>query len=414
MRRLTGTEVKQTLDVYASCGENAARAAAQLGISASTFKDRLRAARLEYTREAAVDPGPVTPAPAPVVPDRAQEELFELRAQLKSVRANSIDDEYVKRKIIGLSADMSATQPPPWVAAKPDAPRLPGVPTAFWSDWHWGEVVYKKQVNGVNEFNLEIAHARAKLLVEKTVYLLRHHIVNPTYPGIVLGLGGDMFSGDIHDELSQTNEIPLLPAHLDLFGVLVWAINVLADEFGSVFIPCVTGNHGRNTRKPQAKNRNFTNFDWLLYQYLAKHFENDQRVTFYIPDGSDAYYRVYGHRYLMTHGDQFRGGDGIIGHLGPVTRGRQKKAARNSNVGQPFDTMLHGHFHTYSPTMSIVGNGSLKGYDEYAAANNFGYEPPIQALFLTHYEHGITQHLPVYLEAHAGRERTTDWVSVPR
>lgn len=30
--------------------------------------------------------------------------------------------------------------------------------------------------------------------------------------------------------------------------------------------------------------------------------------------------------YLLTHGDQFRGGDGVIGALGPIIRGDHKKA----------------------------------------------------------------------------------------
>jgi hypothetical protein len=80
-----------------------------------------------------------------------------------------------------------------------------------------------------------------------------------------------------------------MPAVLDLWGTLVWCVETLAEEFGKVFVPCVSGNHGRNTHKIQNKNRNFTNFDWLLYQFLNKRFENDKRVTFFIPEGSDAY-----------------------------------------------------------------------------------------------------------------------------
>jgi hypothetical protein len=52
-----------------------------------------------------------------------------------------------------------------------------------------------------------------------------------------------------------------------------------------VFVPCVTGNYGRNTLKIRAKGRNFTYFDWLIYQFLAKLFAHDARVQFAIPDG---------------------------------------------------------------------------------------------------------------------------------
>ena len=59
-----------------------------------------------------------------------------------------------------------------------------------------------------------------------------------------------------------TNEREIMPTLLDVHGLLIWCIETLAKEFGRVFVPCVTGNHGRNTHKIRAKGRNFTNFDW--------------------------------------------------------------------------------------------------------------------------------------------------------
>lgn len=285
------------------------------------------------------------------------DQVEELKAALKVARENSLTDEYVKRKIIGLKEAADEASIPSWVVRPVRGSSLPGVPSVLWSDWHWGEVVDPAQIGGVNEFNLAIARERARALVERTVYLLRKHVVNPSFPGIVVNLGGDMLSGDIHEELSETNEAPMMPALLDLYGVLLWALRSLADEFGAVFVPCVTGNHGRNTKKPRAKGRNFTNFDWLLYRLLQKALENDDRVSFLIPDGPDALYRIYGTRYLLTHGDQFRGGDGQIGPIGPITRGNKRKLARNSAIDLDYDTMLLGHWHQYMPLHRQIVNG---------------------------------------------------------
>lgn len=401
---------QQALDAVTLNGGNIAAAARALGEARSTIDSRFREAKaLKLKTKVAPAPGQEAAREFSDMKDKCRE----LETQLKAVRTATLDDEYVKRKIIGIGEELEAVIAPAWCAKMAQGKAMPGVPTAFWSDWHWGEVVYPAQINGVNEFNLEIAHKRARSLVEKTIYLLRHHVVHADYPGIVLALGGDMMSGDIHEELTNTNDLPMMPCLLDLFGVLKWAIGELVEEFGNVFVPCVTGNHGRNTRKPRAKDRNFTNFDWLLYQFLSKAFEHDKRVQFMIPDGADALYTVFGHRYLLTHGDQFRGGDGIIGHFGPVLRGQKRKLSRNANIGLDFDTMIHGHFHTYFPTSQIIGNGSLKGMDEYAFQANFGYEAPIQALWLTHPEHGITIHMPVYLEKSAGQTSNAkkDWVS---
>jgi hypothetical protein len=289
-----------------------------------------------------------------------------------------------------------------------------GVPTLFASDFHWGEVVDSTQIGGVNEFDMAIAHERLRTLVEVAIDLLRNHIAQDgEYPGIVFPLGGDMVSGDIHEELSATNEQEMMPVVVDLWGALVWAIERLADEFGQVFVPCVTGNHGRNTKKIRAKGRVYTSFDWLLYQFLAKRFEGDPRVKFLIPNGSDAYYSVMGHRYLLTHGDQFRGGDGLIGALGPIIRGDHRKRSRNSQINQEYDTMLLGHWHQLIQLQRLIVNGSLKGYDEYASTNNFPFEKPRQALWLTHPDHGITFSAPVNVDRPGEKASTkaASWVA---
>ena len=44
----------------------------------------------------------------------------------------------------------------------------------------------------------------------------------------------------------------------------------------------------------------------------------------------------------------------------------------------------------------MIVNGSLKGLDEYAYINNFGYEQPQQALALVVPEKGITLQAPVF------------------
>jgi len=332
----------------------------------------------------------------------------DLQAQIASFHRETLDDRYVRERIIKLSS--STTEIPGWVI-KPDKKAYEhGVPTLFASDWHWGEIVHPGQVNGVNEYNLAIAQDRAKRMVERTINLLHKTLVNPVYPGIVFALGGDMVSGDIHEELQATNEVEIMPTVLDLWGVLAWCIERLAEAFGKVFVPCVSGNHGRNTHKIRAKGRNFTSFDWLLYNFLAKRFESDKRITFFTPDGPDAYYRVYNHRYLLTHGDQFRGGDGMIGALGPIIRGDHKKRSRNGQIDMEYDTMILGHWHQDIFLKRLIVNSSLKGYDEYAYSNNFGFEPPSQQLWLTHPEKGITIHMPVLVDPEE-REIETEWVS---
>lgn len=348
---------------------------------------------------------------AKIAPVDLKKEVQRLRAELKAAEAESADTQAIKR-IIGHSVEKAASLKVPNWMVKSGRPSAPGVPMLFLSDLHWGEVVYPAQVNNVNSYNLTIARKRMRTVVETAVSLLK--IISPSkdYPGIVLALGGDMISGDIHEELAESNEMHSIPTVLDLLEHIGAALNLLADTYGAVFVPCVSGNHGRNTKKIRAKDRNHTSFDWMLYQLLARHFVNDKRITFYIPEGPDAAFRIYSTRYNLTHGDQFRGGDGMIGALGPIIRGDHKKRSRNAQIDLSYDVLMLGHWHTYMHLTRVLVNGSLKGYDEFANSCNFGFELPQQSLHITHPKHGVTFRMPVYAEEHKGA-RQTQWVSVP-
>ena len=340
-------------------------------------------------------------------------QIRRLEAELKAHEKVSEQAQIIKNVIGTMARQVEALEPPRWMIGEKARISSPGVPTLFLSDLHWGEKVFASQINNVNEYSVRIAHDRMEVLVDSAVKLLK--IISPKldYPGIVIPLGGDCISGNIHDELTATNELNSMPAVLDLYGVLVGVIKAMADTFGAVFLPCVSGNHGRDTRKIWAKDRHHTSFDWLLYRFLAKHFDGDKRVTFFIPDGPDAYYRVYNHAYLLTHGDSFRGGDGVIGVMGPIIRGDHKKRSRNAQINMDYDTMILGHFHSYTHHGRFIINGSLKGMDEYAWSNNFGYEPPQQALWITHPKYGQTFRMPVLVGKHMTPPKQP-WVSITK
>jgi hypothetical protein len=218
-------------------------------------------------------------------------------------------------------------------------------------------------------------------------------------------------SGNIHEELVATNQQNMMPTLLDLFETMCSVIQFLRERFGRLFIPCVGGNHSRITHKTWAKDRNYTSFDWLLYCFLAKRFSDDKNITFLIPDGSDAHYKVYDHVFLLTHGDQFRGGDGVIGCLGPIIRGDVRKRSRNMQINMEYDTLLMGHWHQYIQLQRLIVNGSTKGYDEYAYVSNFPFEQPQQALWINHPKYKITYRMPVLADKMRD-SKTTAWVSV--
>ena len=291
----------------------------------------------------------------------------------------------------------SNLKPPTWLAPKKPS-KSAATLVVMLSDTHFDEVVMPDEVDGLNAYNREIATMRLKKWSQNIIKMGRHYLSGVTYDGVVVILGGDLFSGDIHEELAQTNEDSILGSLMYWSEQLCASIDLLANEFGKVHVVSVVGNHGRMTRKPRMKLRVRTNFDWLVSKMIERHYTEDKRVTFQIPESADCLVNIYGHGHLITHGDQASGGQGIGGIYPPIMRLRARKAQRYLATGANFRTLWLGHWHQYISTPSMIINGSLKGYDEYAMINNFGYEPPQQALAIVTPERNITIQAPIFVE----------------
>jgi hypothetical protein len=396
-------DIQAAVDALAKHG-SIQGAARHLGIAYTTFRGRLHIAKVRGVKASPL----IEPANDP---DLLRLQIKRLERELKEASKVQFDHAVIKDKILTLEKNVSDVDMPKWMLQAAKGHDFPGTPTLTLSDLHWGEVVDPSQVGGVNEFNMSIARRRLKDVAASTIRLLE--ILSPQfkYPGLVLNLGGDLVNGNLREEMTATNEENIMPTLIDVFDSIGSFIETMVEKFGKVFIPCVAGNHGRSTIKTWSSDRHATSFEWLIYCLLAKRFAADSRITFLIPNGVDARYRIYHHRFLLNHGDAFRGGDGVIGVLGPVIRGDYKKRARNSQINQDYDTMIIGHFHQYVHLSKLIINGSLIGYNEYAYINNFPFEPPCQALFLTHPKFGITYRMPVYAAKREVKEKL-DWVSI--
>lgn len=335
-------------------------------------------------------------------------EITRLRAELsrEKVRAREAEKAAVTgdavRALVGSLSSPHITANPAWLKGASEPRSVTGTPVLMLSDIHFDEVVRADQIGGSNEYNREIATRSLRNTFHSAIRLLKGHMARPRYDGIVLALGGDLLSGNIHEELIKTNEYPIQKSIIALEEILIEGLGGLADEFGKVHVPCVTGNHGRMSRKPEAKNRAAENFEWAVYQRMASYFRKDERITFDIPEGSDAMFTIYNKRFCLTHGDQFRGGDGIGGILVPIMRGVKKKQSRQVAIGDPFDVIMMGHWHQYIHIRSLIVNGSVKGYDEYAFQGNFDFEEPQQALFIVHPTAGVTCRWPVLCRYEGG------------
>ena len=403
--KLTDAELIYRLHLRTELGASAA--AAKLGISQGQERTAIRAAKKR---------GLSTMTAEISEEDKLRTKVKALEGELASIKKENLSAQAIRQEIFNLAAE--TPEPPAWINETAPS-KFAGVPISFWSDWHWGERVFLDQVGGVNEFDRDIGKTRVQRLVQTTIDLCKNHMVNPEFPGIIVPLGGDMITGAIHDELKETNEVPIQFACLEVEEQLIAALTLMADEFSRVFVPCVVGNHARGTLKPRAKNRVFDSYEWNIYCHLERHFRDDPRIQFSIPSEADCHFAVYGHRFMLTHGDALgvKGGDGIIGSLGPIARGTLKVGRSEAQIGRDFDTLLIGHWHSYIPrgeAVPVIVNGALKGYDEYARLFlRARFALPSQALFFVHPKYGITAQWQMFLDS---RKRSADdrgaaWVS---
>jgi hypothetical protein len=265
-----------------------------------------------------------------------------------------------------------------------------------WSDWHVDEVVDNKTVNGLNEYNKDLARERAIKCVQNTVKLVNTQRNAVTIDDLVLHLGGDSIGGYIHPELQQTNSMSPLEGIFFAKELHVANIEYLLKHggFKKIIIVCSRGNHPRLTPKMQFANDYSMNLETFLYYSLADYFKSESKIIFKIDKAELSYLTIYDKVFRFFHGHQIK----FKGGIGGVTVPLYKAIHRwNSNIHAYYNFMCDKH--TYStPTPDCQINGSLKGYDAFAVSHGFGYQPPLQSFTLMDSKRGITIKAPIFVE----------------
>ncbi len=324
-------------------------------------------------------------------------------------------EENLRRDIFRLSE--VKLEPPRWTVPGKKTAHTDVVPILFASDIHWGERISPEELDGVNGYSPEIARQRLHRLFETTIQICRD-AMSPKYryPGIVYARGGDMISGDIHQELRESNSLSSIPAVMDIAKYEIAGIKLLLEAFGRVHVVSVPGNHGRQTEKPMHKRVVETNYDTLLAYMIESHFRaiGEDRVTFCTPESGDAVFAVCGWQFLMTHGDRIgsRGGEGFIGPVATISRGMKKTFDFYASLRKRIDYMLIGHFHTSLKLEYGFANGCLSGFSEYARSFRMRPTRPSQWLLLVNQPHGVFAPFEVFLEDSPmlGEAESLPWV----
>ena len=329
------------------------------------------------------------------------------RREIKVLRGRIRDqvdsDIVIKKEVSFVETLRTVTRDrinPKWlIPNKPVGDKKQAIITAQLSDTHFDEYVNPAEIEDWNAYDRYIAEKRLSKFFTNTVKLAREYMSGFDYRGIVMPITGDLLSGNIHEELNETNLYHMNDSIIHWYPLIAKGIDYFASEFGSVHVPCVVGNHGRNSKKPRMKGRVKSNYDWLIYALLANEFKDNSNVTFDVSESSDVAFKIFNTTYRMTHGDQFRGGSGIAGALSPILLGEARKRKRNRSAGvDNFDYLVIGHWHQRIMVKNVIVNGSLVGYNEYAYNMNFEYEPPMQNFWITDPTRGVTLSAPIFVE----------------
>jgi hypothetical protein len=331
---------------------------------------------------------------------RAQDDLRMYRSRAAAAEKRQHEAERIREAVFGLKA--APLEAPDWLIERTASKGAPHVPVLFTSDFQWGETIDRSEMDGVNEFSVAIAERRYRLLIERALDISLNHLSKNRYSGIVYLRGGDQVSGDIHQELRETNELAAIPAVRSLVTAEDWGLRQLADAFGRVHVISVPGNHGRTSIKPPHKGIAASNYDTVSAWWLEDRFRGDTRLTWQTPNSTDAVFDLHGRNYLLTHGDNIgsSGGQGFIGPAATILRGMKKTMDEYATLGVHLSKMFVGHFHTAYDLGRGYSNGSLPGYSEYARGFRMGPEPPQQWLIYFHPKYGATSQWKVQLEAY--------------
>ena len=266
------------------------------------------------------------------------------------------------------------------------------IPILLWSDWHCGESVDPATVNGLNEYSPQIFRARVQSLFAQSARSIKMLRSTTEINTAVLWLGGDLITGYIHQELMESNALSPTEEILLAQEVITQGIKYLLDELKleHLIIPCNFGNHGRTNEQPKVCTAHLNSYEWLLYHTLARSFEDDSRIQFYISDSHLLYLSAWDKVMRFTHGDAVKYSGGTNGLTVPVS-----KWIARQNAIIPADMTFLGHFHTLEMHSSFTTNGSLIGLAPYAMRLGFALEPPQQALVLLEKGKGFTVRAPL-------------------
>ena len=290
------------------------------------------------------------------------------------------------------------------------------------SDTHIGDNVDYNQMSSLNAYTIDIFNARLYGWASQILDLVDYRRSFAEIPELVVPLLGDMVSGDIHQELRETNQDNTMGQMIRGANLIAQALMFMAPHFKTVRVPCVVGNHGRMTQKPPAKDK-YVNWDYMLYQWVAAFCREQSNIEFEIPKSFFHVFPVCNRNILIMHGDSMKGKAATGDVLRTLTNMRTVLQYRTGleeevssgqineegfNGATFFDSAFMGHYHRIDEFDIGTGEahicGCMKGGDEYALNQLSVISKPKQLVTYWHPKYGYIGKEVVYLNRYDGSD----------
>ncbi len=324
------------------------------------------------------------------------EQFMEMKAQL--LEKDRILEGYKKNHgqleifFNAILASVEAIEPLP-IVYKPSTERGVSVVEAVMqiTDGHMGSVQDAAEIEGFNEFNPDICRARQLDYVNRFCKWIDRQRLGQNIDKVNILVTGDLISGDIHQELQVTNAFPATVQVVEAAKVLAEQLTIVCQNFEDVIVHFVSAdNHGRLTKKPQAKQEGLNSLNYLvgiLAQAYTRKFPN---LEFNIYPVHEKVVTCLNRNYLISHGHGMKSWLGIPYYAAERKLGKEFQARmqlimdqklKMSDVG--FNKMVVGHFHVPIDAPMYSFCGSVQGTDAYDHKDG-RYAPPSQAAWLIH------------------------------
>jgi hypothetical protein len=281
------------------------------------------------------------------------------------------------------------------ISIVPDGEPSESTAVVLCSDLHYEEKVDPSTIDGLNEYSIPIARKRFHNVFTNGLKLVEMGRSKSNINKLVIWLGGDLIAGYIHDELMESNALSPIEASIEVYKLCISAIDFMVENGGFDEIVVVTnvGNHGRTTNKIRISTCAENSYEWLIYNFLAAHYEKSEVVKLKLSRGYFNYLDIYGYTLRFHHGNYVRYAGGVGGITIPLN-----KAIAQWNQSRPADLDVYAHWHQRLSGKNYIGNGSIIGYGPYAISIKAAFERPQQSFFLMHPRWGKTVEAPIFVD----------------